>query len=82
MASSVWVSAAPYITTPVVLLFIVPMIMCMLVYFSAVLLYLYYRGEKLLARLREAYVEQDVYRAGREIIAAMWDFQVRTSKCY
>ena len=67
---------APYITTPVVVLFVLPMVMCLLVYFSAVLFYLYYRGEKLAARLREAYEEQDVYRAGREIIAAMWDFQV------
>ena len=70
-----WSAAAPYVTTPVAVLFLLPVLMFALIYFSGVVLYFYHKGERVLRRLREAYEDHDIYRASREIIATFWDVQ-------
>ncbi len=75
LAASAWHSAAPYVTTPVLVLFLLPLLMFSLIYFSGVLLYFYHRGERVVKSLRQAYEEQDIYRASREIVATFWDVQ-------
>lgn len=74
---SLWRILSPYITTPIVILFLLPVLMFTLIYLSAFLLYLHQRGPgKLFRRIRRAVVEEhDLTKAGREIIATFWDAQ-------
>jgi len=72
---TVWSYAAPYVTTPVLLVFLLPLLMCLLVYVSGVGLYFYHRGQRVLRRLREAVEDRDIYKASREVIATFWDIQ-------
>eukprot|EP00095_Tigriopus_kingsejongensis_P000366 maker-scaffold319_size207808-snap-gene-0.25 protein:Tk00366 transcript:maker-scaffold319_size207808-snap-gene-0.25-mRNA-1 annotation:"GI15521" len=72
-----WDLLSPYITTPIAILFLLPVVMFSLIYLSAFILYLHQRGPgKIIRRIRRAVVEEhDLAKAGREIVATIWDFQ-------
>merc|ERR1719433_2612132 len=63
--------------TPVVISFILPLVFCLIIWASSLVLYVHkYHKRRLMRRLREAVNERDIVIAGREIIAALWDAQV------
>ena len=67
--------------TPVVVAFVIPMLLCLFVWFSSLILYIHrVHKRRLMRRLREAVNERDILKAGRDIVAALWDAQVRLSK--
>ncbi len=70
-----WSLLAPYVTTPVIVLFALPFVMFAFIYLSGMIFYFYHKGEQVVKRLREAYEDQDIYRASRLILATMWDVQ-------
>ena len=70
-----------WLMTPVVyyfiILFIMPAVLCLFVWFSSLLLYIHrVHKRRLMRRLTEAFDERDIHKAGRHIIAAYWDAQV------
>lgn len=66
-----------WLMTPVVISFILPLVFCLIVWASSLILYVHkYHKRRLMRRLREAVNERDIAKAGREIIAALWDAQV------
>ena len=74
--SSLWHATtvvASSLTTPVVLAFVIPAVLCVLIYLSALTMYLYYQRERIMQGVREAYEERDLYRAGVGMIALFWD---------
>ncbi len=75
-----WSTATAHLSTPLLLLFVVPVATFVFVYLSAVFLYLH-DGHKrrALFRIGEAVLhEHDLAKAGRELIAAFWDLHVST----
>ena len=66
-----------WLMTPVVISFILPLVFCLIIWASSLVLYVHkYHKRRLMRRLREAVNERDIVIAGREIIAALWDAQV------
>ena len=66
-----------WLMTPVVISFILPLVFCLIIWASSLILYVHkYHKRRLMRRLREAVNERDIVIAGREIIAALWDAQV------
>lgn len=72
-----WAEVSPYITWPLILVFVLPLVICFFIYLSAFVLYLHQKGFwKSYNRIREALIEEgDLAKAGREVIATIWDFQ-------
>ena len=70
---------SPYITTPVLVLFIFPFVICLGIYSSALLLYIVRLDlVNLFRRLRTAVLqERDLLKAGREMVSTVWDAHVR-----
>ena len=69
-----------WLMTPVVLSFIIPIALLLFIYISSLILYINrVHHRRLMRRLREAVTERDILKAGRDIVAALWDGQVRKS---
>ncbi len=69
-----WLS---WILTPVVVAFVLPFMILLFIWSSSLLLYVHrVHKRRLMRRLREAVNERDIAKAGREIVAALWDAQV------
>ena len=75
-----WSLLAPYITTPVLVLFIFPFVICLGIYLSALLLYVYRLDVTILIRRLRTVVlhERDLLKAGREMVSTLWDAHVST----
>ena len=70
-----------WLMTPVVLAFIIPLALILFIYISILILYVNrVHHRRLMRRLREAVTERDILKAGRDIVAALWDGQVRSLK--
>ena len=68
-----WLS---WILTPVVIAFVLPVMILLFIWSSSLLLYIHrVHKRRLMRRLREAANERDIAKAGREIVAALWDAQ-------
>ena len=64
--------------TPVVVAFMLPIAILLFIWSSSLILYIHrVHKRRLVRRLREAIDERDIVKAGREIVAALWDAQVR-----
>ena len=71
-----------WLMTPVVyyfiILFIMPALLCILLWSTSLILYIHrVHKRRLMRRLTEAFDERDILKAGRNIVAAIWDAQVR-----
>jgi len=65
-----------WLMTPVVLAFIIPLALILFIYISILILYINrVHHRRLRRRLREAVTERDILKAGRDIVAALWDGQ-------
>ena len=70
-----------WLMTPVVLAFIIPLALILFIYISILILYINrVHHRRLRRRLREAVTERDILKAGRDIVAALWDGQVQILK--
>ena len=66
-----------WLMTPVVLAFIMPAILCLFLWGTSLLLYIHrVHKRRLMRKLTEAFDERDILKAGRHIVAAIWDAQV------
>ena len=66
-----------WLMTPVVVAFVLPTLILLFIWSSSLVLYVHrFHKRRLMRRLREAYNESDIAKAGREIIASLWDAQV------
>ena len=71
-----------WLMTPVVyyfiILFIMPALLCILLWSTSLILYIHrVHKRRLMRRLTEAFDERDILKAGRNIVAAIWDAQVK-----
>jgi len=69
-----------WLMTPVVyyfiILFIMPLLLCILLWSTSLILYIHrVHKRRLMRRLTEAFDERDILKAGRNIVAAIWDAQ-------
>lgn len=73
-----WSLVSPYITTPVLVLFIFPLVICVGIYMSALLMYIVRLDlVSLFRRLRTVVLEErDLLKAGREMVSTIWDAHV------
>ena len=70
-----------WLMTPVVVAFILPVAILLFIWSSSLILYIHrVHKRRLMRRLREAVNEGDIIKAGRDIVAALWDAQVRGTK--
>lgn len=68
-----------WLMTPVVIAFVLPFAILLFIWSSSLVLYIHkVHKRRLMHRLREAVNERDIAKAGREIVAALWDAQVRS----
>ena len=67
-----------WLLTPVVVAFILPIALLLFIWSSSLILYVHrVHKRRLMRRLREAVTERDLLKAGRDIVAALWDAQVK-----
>ena len=67
-----------WLMTPVVLAFLMPAILCLFLWGTSLLLYIHrVHKRRLMRKLTEAFDERDIVKAGRHIVAAIYDAQVR-----
>ena len=67
-----------WLMTPVVVAFIMPAILCLFLWGTSLLLYIHrVHKRRLMRKLTEAFDERDIVKAGRHIVAAIYDAQVR-----
>ena len=69
---TLWLS---WLSTPVVVFFLLPMLIMLFIYASS--LFLYFHGvhlRRLNRRLQEAATDWDIAKAGREVLLALWNF--------
>ena len=63
--------------TPIVVAFLLPIAILLFIWASSLILYIHrVHKRRLMRRLTEAINERDIVKAGREVIAALWDAQV------
>ena len=74
--SYLWQEVEPFVTYPVIILFILPVLMLMFVYFAGIMTYVYTRRRRIVEGLKEAIEEQDVYKAVRDAVSFLFDSQV------
>ena len=66
-----------WLMTPVVVALVLPALILLFIWISSLVLYVHrFHKRRLKRRLEEAYNERDIAKAGREIVAALWDAQV------
>lgn len=66
-----------WLMTPVVIAFLLPLAILIFIWSSSLILYIHrVHKRRLMRRLREAVNERDIVKAGREVVAALWDAQV------
>ena len=63
--------------TPVFVAFLLPVVFCLLLWSTSLLLYIHrVHKRRLMRRLTEAVNERDIHKAGRNIVSAIFDAQV------
>ena len=69
--------ASPYVTPTAIVLFLLPVFLCVFIYATAFVFYLHQRHPgRIWRRLRKAVLEDhDILDAGRDIVATLWDVQ-------
>ncbi len=74
-----WSMASPYVTPTVVALTVLPVVLCLFIYLSAFIFYLHQRHPgRIWRKIRATVLEDhDLLEAGRDIIATLWDVQVK-----
>ena len=77
----IWAEVRPFITWPLIFVLLFPLLICSLVLISSFILYLHQKSRyRVLIRIRDALIDEgDMARAGREVIATLWDFIVSGS---
>ena len=69
-----------WLMTPVVVAFLMPVVLCLLLWLTSLMLYIHrVHKRRLMKRLTEAFDERDILKAGRNIVAAIYDAQVEIS---